>query len=78
VRFRSLENAAGDPAVALIEAGVRALAVRKAVILRFEQSLQVSGIVDRMGPGVTRQEFEVARETLGEICCESVINGVPR
>jgi len=29
VRFRSLENAAGDPAVALIEAGVRALAVRK-------------------------------------------------
>src|SRR5207245_6993296 len=76
MRFRSLENAAGDPAVALIEAGVRALEVREAVILRLEQSLQVGGIVDRMRPGVARQEFEVARKTLGEICRESVINGV--
>src|SRR5271157_5215313 len=73
---RGLEDAAGDPAMTLVVDGVAALESREAAVLRLEGGLQVGGIVNRMRPGVTREQLEVTGETLAEVDGQSVVPGI--
>src|SRR6202048_4545361 len=74
--LRALEDGAGDPTMALVVHGIRALKEREAGVLRLERRLQVGGVVDRMRIGVTREQLKRVREALGEIECQSVVPGV--
>src|SRR5437879_5311560 len=60
----SLEDAAGDPAMALVVDGVGALQVTKAAVLRLEGGLEVGAVIDGVRPGVAGEQSKVAREAL--------------
>src|SRR5215471_1693303 len=75
---RSLEDATGDPAMALIVYRVGTLEKREARILRLERGLQVGGVVNGMRPGVTGKQFKVVGKVFGDIDGQSVVPGTAR
>ncbi len=76
LRRRALEDGAGDPPVALVVHGVRALEKWETGILGLERRLQVGGIVNRVRIGVAGKQLERVREALGEIKGQGVVPGV--
>ena len=71
-----MKDGAGDPAMALIEIGVAAIAVGIAVVLRVEEGGKVGGVVDGVRPGPARKQFKMIGEALGDSDGESIVDGI--
>src|SRR5437879_1965856 len=74
-----LKDAASDPAMALVVDRIGALEIRKTAVLRLERRLQVSRVVDGVGPSVAGQNVKAPGadgETLGKVECEGVVPGI--
>ncbi len=57
----------------LVEGGGGTVGAGEVAVLRGKRGLQVSGIVDRVRPGVGREELVVVVETLAEVGGQTVV-----
>ena len=60
--------------MALVEGRAGAFVVGPEVILRFQQRLQIGGIINRVRPGVRSEELVVVAETLFEIRGQAMVD----
>src|SRR5215468_186486 len=74
-RRRSRDGAKHKP-MSLIEKRVSALRPKIPVVLWQQQGLQVRRVVNRMRPGIRRQELEVIGESLLKIDIQCVVNRI--
>ena len=70
----ALVNAAQDKTVALIESRAGALMVWPEIILRLQQRLQISGVIDGVRPGIRGQELVVVAEPLFEVRRQAMVD----
>src|SRR5208282_2130069 len=75
---RALENRAGDPAVALVEVGIAAVAVGVAVVLRVEKGREVGRVVDVVRPSPSGEQLEVVGKALGDGERKSIVERITR
>src|SRR5205085_8293615 len=70
----ALIHATEDKPMALIKGGVGAFLFRMVVVLRREQRLKVSGIVNGMRPGIRREELVMVLHALAQVERHAVIH----
>src|SRR5271170_2291475 len=74
----SLIHRAGNPAMALIEIRISAVAIRIAVVLRIQQRGKVGGIVNGVRIRPARNHFKSVREALRHRQCKCVVKRIAR
>src|SRR5690606_30250191 len=70
---RRLNNAAENETMPLIEQRIRPFRAKVVRILRYQQGLQIAGIIHRMRPGVTGQELKIIRKSAFQFNIQRVV-----
>src|SRR5260370_12557281 len=74
-----LEDAAGNPAMALVVAGIGALEVGKTAVVRLKRRVQIGRVIDGVGRSISGQQLKAPGtegKALGEVEGKGVVPGI--